>query len=105
MEKSYLLAKKLVSKRYKSNDSLYQIMLVTFTTLFYKYKDYSDIVEKVFNDTDVFISKESVKEILERENINISIRLYKKELKNKEIGYAEVFYKNKSIHKEPIYKK
>lgn len=71
MENSYVLAKKLVSNKYKSNDSLYQIMLVAFTTLFYKYKDYSDIVEKVFNDTDVFISKESVKEILERENINI----------------------------------
>ena len=27
----------------------------------------------------------------------------KKKDKNKSVGYIEVFYKNKSIHKEPIY--
>ena len=38
----------------------------------------------------------------ERENININVKYYKKRRK-KEVGYIEVFYKNKSIHKEPIY--
>lgn len=38
----------------------------------------------------------------ERENINVNIKYYKNP-KNKEVGYIEVFYKNKSIHKEPIY--
>ena len=40
----------------------------------------------------------------ERYNININTKYYKI-AKGKNIGYIEVFYKNKSIHKEPIYKK
>ena len=40
----------------------------------------------------------------ERDNINIDIKFYDKQ-KKKKVGYIEVFYKNNSIHKEPIYKK
>ena len=40
----------------------------------------------------------------ERDNINISVKYYK-DIKNDKVGYIEVFYKNKSIHKETIYKK
>ena len=39
----------------------------------------------------------------ERDNINMNVKYYKKKDKNKSVGYIEVFYKNKSIHKEPIY--
>lgn len=38
----------------------------------------------------------------ERDNINIDIKFYKK-IKNNEVGYIEVFYKDKSVHKEPIF--
>ena len=38
----------------------------------------------------------------ERDNINMNIKYYDKKYNNK-VGYIEVFYKNKSIHKEPIY--
>ena len=41
----------------------------------------------------------------ERDNININIKLYEHKKEDKSVGYVEVFYKNKSIHKEPIYKK
>ena len=40
----------------------------------------------------------------ERDNININVKYYKNKSDN-EAGYIEVFYKNKSIHKETIYKK
>ncbi|MBQ9024126.1 MAG: D-alanyl-D-alanine carboxypeptidase [Bacilli bacterium] len=40
----------------------------------------------------------------ERDNINMNVKFYKIK-KDKSVGYIEVFYKNKSIHKEPIYKK
>ena len=40
----------------------------------------------------------------ERDNINTNIKTYKKSKGNIK-GYIEVFYKNKSIHKEYIYKK
>ena len=38
----------------------------------------------------------------ERDNINTIVRYYD-EVKGKEVGYIEVFYKNKSVHKEPLY--
>ena len=42
----------------------------------------------------------------ERENINTNVVMYKKkDKKTKQVGYIEVFYKNKSIHKEYIYMK
>lgn len=42
----------------------------------------------------------------ERENIDMTIRMYKsKNKKTKEVGYIEVFYKDKSVHKESIYTK
>ncbi len=42
----------------------------------------------------------------ERDNININVIEYKNiKSDNNEVGYIEVFYKNKSVHKEPIYVK
>lgn len=42
----------------------------------------------------------------ERDNISINVVLYKNIINvNDEAGYMEVFYKNKSVHKEPIYVK
>ena len=42
----------------------------------------------------------------ERNNINTAVRMYDKmNKKTKAVGYIEVFYKNKSIHKEYIYSK
>lgn len=41
----------------------------------------------------------------ERENITYNINYYKKKNKNNQAGYIEVFYKNKSVHKEYIYSK
>jgi len=38
----------------------------------------------------------------ERDNINTNVKIYKKKNKDK-VGYIEVFYKNRSIHKEYIY--
>lgn len=40
----------------------------------------------------------------ERDNININVKYYKN-IKNKVVGYIEVYYKDKSIHKETIYTK
>ena len=40
----------------------------------------------------------------ERDNINMNVKYYKIKKDNK-VGYIEVFYKNKSIHKEDIYSK
>lgn len=41
----------------------------------------------------------------ERNNINTNVKLYKNKRKNNCVGYIEVFYKNKSVHKEYIYAK
>jgi D-alanyl-D-alanine carboxypeptidase len=42
----------------------------------------------------------------ERDNININVVMYNKmNKKTRQAGYMEVFYKNNSIHKEPIYVK
>ena len=40
----------------------------------------------------------------ERDNINVNIKYYKKKEEGA-LGYIEVFYKNKSVHKEYIYKR
>lgn len=40
----------------------------------------------------------------ERDNIDIKVVMYKNIINvNDEVGYMEVFYKNESVHKEPIY--
>ena len=40
----------------------------------------------------------------ERDNININVIMYnKKDKTDDSVGYIEVFYKNNSVHKEPIY--
>lgn len=42
----------------------------------------------------------------ERDNISVNVIMYDKMIKKtKEVGYLEVFYKNKSVHKEKIYSK
>ncbi len=41
----------------------------------------------------------------ERNNINMNIVLYKRITTKNEVGYVNVFYKNKNVHKEPIYVK
>lgn len=42
----------------------------------------------------------------ERDNININVVMYKKmNNETNEVGYFDVYYKNKNIHKEPIYVK
>ena len=40
----------------------------------------------------------------ERDNINTNVIMYNKKDKiDGSVGYIEVFYKNNSVHKEPIY--
>ena len=39
----------------------------------------------------------------ERDNINMIIRYYSKKNKGNKVGYIEIFFKDKSIHKEDIY--
>ena len=40
----------------------------------------------------------------ERDNINTTVIMYnKKDKTDGSVGYIKVFYKNNSVHKEPIY--
>ena len=71
MEECYVLAKKLIDSRFDKNYEYYNMILIALTTLLYKYKDYTFLVEKIFNETDIIIEKDSIRNILKKENIDV----------------------------------
>lgn len=71
MEECYIRAKNLISSKYDDTHPYYNMFLIALTTLLYKYKDYSFLVEKVFNDTDIYIIYDSIRNILKDKNIDI----------------------------------
>lgn len=71
MEKCYVKALKLVSSRYDSNYEYFNILVLALSTLLYKYKDKEDLVESIFKDVDIYIEKESIENVLKRNNIEI----------------------------------
>lgn len=71
MEEYYIKAKELVDSRFDKNYEYYYMILIALTTLLYKYKDYTFLVEKIFNETDIFICEDSIRNILKNKNIDI----------------------------------
>ena len=71
MEKQYNKARKLVLSKYGEDYPYYNMMVVALTMLFYKYKDYDFLIEKTFNDTDIYIIYDSIRNILKAKNIDI----------------------------------
>ena len=71
MEKQYNKAKKLVLSKYGEDYPYYNMLVVALTMLLYKYKDYDFLVEKIFNDTDIYIIYDSIRNILKDKNIDI----------------------------------
>ena len=71
MGEYYNKAKKLVSSKYDNTYEYYNMLVVALTTLLYKYKDYQFLVEKVFNDSDIYIESDSIRNILKEKNIDI----------------------------------
>lgn len=71
MEEYYILAKKIISSKYNENDKYYNMILVALTTLLYKYKDYTFLIEKIFNDVDISIEDDSIRNILKKKDIHI----------------------------------
>lgn len=71
MEESYILALKLVSSRYDSSYEYFNILVLALSTLIYKYKDKIFLIEKIFNDIDIIIKKDSIKNMLKKNKIDI----------------------------------
>lgn len=71
MSEYYNKAKELVLSKYSEDHPYFNMLVVALTTLFYKYRDYDFLVEKVFNDVDIYIIYDSVRNILKEKNIDI----------------------------------
>ena len=71
MEESYVEALKLVSSRYDSSYEYFNILVLALSTLLYKYKDKKELIESIFKEVDIYIEKDSISDILKKNNIEI----------------------------------
>lgn len=71
MEESYVEALKLVSSRYDSSYEYFNILVLALSTLLYKYNGKKDLVESIFKDVDIYIEKDSILNVLKKNNIEI----------------------------------
>ena len=71
MEESYVYALKLVSSRFDSSYEYFDILVLSLSTILYKYKDNAFLVEKIFNDVEIHISNDSIRNILKTKEIDI----------------------------------
>ena len=69
MEGLYLLARKVVEKRFPYDKDIQPLFIAALYGLLRKYKNYSNIVCDIFLQTDIFIKKKTIDEILEEHNI------------------------------------
>ena len=66
---NFLLAKKIVNKRFSNNNKLYPLYVLSLYGLLNKYKNNKNIVIELFNKTNFYIEKGPIKEIIKRNNI------------------------------------
>ena len=72
MEENYLLAKRLVKQKFPEGSGIDGFFILGLYGLLSVYKDYQDIVEKVFLDTDILFESGTIKQILDRHDIELA---------------------------------
>ncbi len=72
MEENYLLAKQLVNQKFPEGSGIDGFFILGLYGLLSIYSDYRDIVEKVFLDTDIWFESGTIKEILDRNDIDLA---------------------------------
>ena len=71
MEENYLLAKQLVNQKFPEGSSISGFFILGLYGLLSVYSDHKDIVEKVFLNTDILFENGTIRQILDRNNIEL----------------------------------
>lgn len=69
MEKSYFQARNLVIKKFGRNYKHFPLVVLGLTAIIFRYKEYYDEIEKLFNNLDIFIDDDSLFNIIKKNNI------------------------------------
>ena len=69
MVENYTLAKKIVSKKYNKDYPYYSMMVLSVCALLTKYSNYKEIVDKVFQETIMYIENDKVSDIIKKYQI------------------------------------
>lgn len=83
MEENYLLAKKIVSEKFNSNDEYYYLYICALFGFFMKYPDYKELIIKVFRDTRIIIENKPIFEI--QKNYDLSL-ISEEDLKEQDLS-------------------
>ena len=70
MEENYFKAKNIVSLKYDREDSYYPFFVLSIYALLQKYPTLSSVVQDIFLKTDIYIGEDSIREIIEKNDIS-----------------------------------
>lgn len=71
MEENYILAKKIVSKRFEENHEFYSFFVLAIYGVLSVFKNYKDLVCEIFDEVLILIGNKSVVEIMEDNGISV----------------------------------
>ena len=71
MEENYLLAKKIVDKRFDNNNEYYYMFICALFGLFMKFPDNKDLIIKTFMDTKFIIEDIPILDIQKKYDLNL----------------------------------
>lgn len=72
MEENYLLAKQLVNQKFPDGSGIDGFFILGLYGLLSVYSNYRDVVQKAFLDTDILFESGTIKQILERHDIELA---------------------------------
>ena len=104
MEEEYILAKKIVSNKYEEDYPYYSLLVLGLFTLIHKYRDYSNIVEDIFNKTNIIIDKDNIINLLKNYELCL-VDTERDNIDNDTYGLSSyncrfILYNDNTIHKK-----
>ena len=104
IKKAKIFTFKVSISAFNTHKKLYEYGFANYSNYLIINKDKIRIKSKKYKNLYVKSNYYYLMQNNERDNINTTVIMYnKKDKTDGSVGYIEVFYKNNSVHKEPIY--